>query len=180
MFQGIAKPITRVYFGVRSRIHLRHFRGRSIHSPFMYGLVRNVFMKSRIDGPDFRLYERLREADISESTAVLLQNLFTYSGMNGYRLTGAKEETRSAECVRKKGRNLCILLPGVPVRALMEAARKASDHQDILVVLSPHRTRRGRETAQSIRHHYPCVSVDRCNMVICIFDARLQPQHYRI
>lgn len=180
MFQGIAQPITRVYFGVRSRIHVRHFRGRSIHSPFMYGMVRNVFMQGRITGPDDRLYNLLRETGLGESASVMLQNMLTYSGLHGYTLIGPKHRVGSCTCEPQKGRNLCILLPGVPVRTLMEAARDASVRENILVILAPHLTRRGREAAQAIRHHYPCVSVDRCNMVICIFDHKLQPQHYRI
>lgn len=183
MFQGIAKPITKVYFGVRSHIHLRHFRGRSIHSPFMYGMVRNVFMRNHIEGPDTRLYDQLREVGLKESTSIMLQNMMTYSRLDSFQVIDPKNGSKTdsdEESASGPGHKLCVLLPGVSVQTLMEAARQASLREDTLVILAPYLTRRGREAAQSIRHHYPCVSVDRCNMVIYIFNTKLQPQHYRI
>ncbi len=180
MFQGISKPISKVYFGVRSRIHLRHFRGRSIHSPFMYGMVRNVFMRNRIEGSDRQLYERLRMAGVKESTAVMLQNMQTYSNLTQFELTASTDGPQEHEELSSSERRLRVMLPGVPPRTLMEAAHEASIRQDTLVILAPHLTRRGREVAQSIRHRYPCVSVDRGNLMIYIFDTKLQPQHYRI
>jgi len=180
MFQGIAKPISRVYFGVRSRIHLRHFRGRSIHSPFMYGMVRNVFMSHRLNGSDRQLYEHLRTEGIKSSTAIMLQNLQAYCQLSDCVLIHPSWQETSVQQNLDNDRKLRIILPGVLPRTLIDTAHLASINHDILVILAPHLTRRGREAAQSIRHRYPCVSVDRGNLMIYIFDPKLQPQHYHI
>ncbi len=182
MFQGIAKPISRVYFGVRSRIHLRHFRGRSIHSPFMYGMVRHVFMRNRIDSDDQRLYECLRAEGVKSSTAIMLQNLQTYCTLRQFILTTPQgsEKRQFPDNTLPSERKLRVILPGVQPRTLIDTAREAALEHDVLVILAPHLTRRGREAAQSIRHRYPCVSVDRGNLMIFIFDPKLQPQHYHI
>lgn len=55
---SIKRQIFRNYFRLRGKIHVRHWRGHSVHSPFMYGIVRNVFMNNRITGSD-RSYIRL-------------------------------------------------------------------------------------------------------------------------
>ena len=52
----IKQRLFRGYFRVRAHIHVRHWRGHGIHSPFMYGIVRNVFMKDRMR------YDALRRA----------------------------------------------------------------------------------------------------------------------
>ena len=56
---SIKRQIFRNYFRLRGKIHVRHWRGHGVHSPFMYGIVRNVFMKNRITGSDRALYQAL-------------------------------------------------------------------------------------------------------------------------
>ena len=80
----IRQRLFRGYFRLRSNIHVHHWRGHGIHSPFMYGIVRNVFMKSRVVGPDRRLYEVLRRDGIEQKQAVKIQNLYTHCRMNGF------------------------------------------------------------------------------------------------
>ncbi len=174
------RPITQAYYGVRSRIHLRHFRGRSIHSPFLYSLVRHVFMAGQVIGPERDLYDALRLIGVGHKQSVLLQNLYTHTGLNAYTLLGPGLPSGGIGPTHPGGHNLCILLPGVSLRVLMQASERASEQQDTLVVLAPHLTRRSREAVRSIRHRRPCLSIDRCNLQICVFDRKLQPQHYRI
>ena len=64
LFKKAKQRIFRGYFRLGAHIHVRHWRGHGIHSPFMYGIVRNVFMKSKITGPDTRLYDELRRERI--------------------------------------------------------------------------------------------------------------------
>lgn len=42
----IKRQLFRGYFRIGAGIQVRHWRGHGIHSPFMYGIVRNVFMKA--------------------------------------------------------------------------------------------------------------------------------------
>lgn len=67
-------------------LRLRHTRGHGIHSPFVYGLVRNALMfGSGPDGADGELYEALRSCGVNRRRAAQLQNLHNYCE---YRLAG--------------------------------------------------------------------------------------------
>lgn len=142
-------------------------------------MVRNVFMRNRLNGSDTRLYERLRTEGIKSGTAIMLQNLQAYCELSDFVLT-CPHNPDPLKTDLDNERKLRIILPGVFPRTLIDTAREASIGHDVLVILAPHLTRRGREAAQSIRHRYPCVSVDRGNLMIYIFDPKLQPQHYHI
>ena len=74
----IKRQLFRGYFRIGAVIHVRHWRGHGIHSPFMYGIVRNVFMKSRITGRDRTLYNALIRHRIGRKNGILLQNLNTH------------------------------------------------------------------------------------------------------
>ena len=54
----------------------RYFRGHGVHSPFVYAVVRQVFMRSRLfpEGATGLYYELLARG-ISQRRAVQLQNL---------------------------------------------------------------------------------------------------------
>lgn len=171
----IKQRIFRSYFKIGSCIHVRHWRGHGIHSPFMYGIVRNVFMKTRITGKERELYGILVREGVSRKNSIKLQNLYTHCKMDSYTVVPTFSGRDGT------GRNLCILLPCVSMETLVDMARgMARKRKGCLVVLSPHRNGRCWRLSQQIRRHYSCVSVDRRLMMIYFFDTGLQPQHYRI
>ena len=174
IYSKIKQRLFRGYFRIGAHIHVRHWRGHGIHSPFMYGIVRNVFMKSRITGSDTSLYEALRGERIGKKNAVKLQNLYTHCRMDGYTLVPDIGAAPDGD------HTLYILLPDVAMETIVSTAREAAACRGSLVILSPHRSARCRRLARQIREHYPCVSVDRKLMMIYFFSPKLQPQHYII
>ena len=101
----IKRQLFRGYFRIGAVIHVRHWRGHGIHSPFMYGIVRNVFMKSRITGRDRTLYNALIRHRIGRKNGILLQNLYTHCKMERFVLVGAMDVPLPP------GPVFCILLP---------------------------------------------------------------------
>ena len=53
----------------------RYFRGHGVHSPFVYAIVREVFMQSKLRSNNRELYEELLNAEVSKRRATQLQNL---------------------------------------------------------------------------------------------------------
>ena len=147
LFKKAKQRIFRGYFRLGAHIHVRHWRGHGIHSPFMYGIVRNVFMKSKITGPDTRLYDELRRERIGRKHAVKIQNLYAHCRMESHTLvTGLGSQTRA-------GRNLCILMPDASAETIVEKVRESAGKDDCLILLAPHRNARRWRMAQQIRTH---------------------------
>ena len=171
----IRQRFFRIYCRMRSRIHMRHWRGHGIHSPFMYGIVRQVFMKNRISGRDTQLYVQLRRNGINRNQSTILQNLYTHCRMESFTLVP------EVGAVLPAGeRNLCILLPDVSLETIASTVRRVADGHGCLAVLSLHQSARTRRFVCRIWEHYPCVSVDRRVMALFFFSLKFQPQHYRI
>ena len=59
---------------------VRHFRGHGVYSPFVYQIVRKVFMQKRFLGEERALYDRLIALGLSHRRAMQLQNLAVHLG----------------------------------------------------------------------------------------------------
>ena len=59
----------------------RYFRGHGVHSPFVYAVVRQVFMRRKLN-PEAgtALYDALLSRGISQRRAIQLQNLMAHCG----------------------------------------------------------------------------------------------------
>ena len=56
-------------------VRARYFRGHGVHSPFVYDIVRSVFMRDDLLPGRRDLYDALLTAGVSRRRAVQLQNL---------------------------------------------------------------------------------------------------------
>lgn len=69
---------------------LRHFRGHGVHSPYVYSIVRDVFLRRglyfepRCEGLHAELVELLGRGVISRRRAVELHNIYIYCGYGSY------------------------------------------------------------------------------------------------
>lgn len=88
---------------------LRHRRGHGVHSPLVYSLVREVFMKRHPDGGE--LYEALRGQGVRRKYAREIDGLHRYLGATGFSLEeGALRLSGPTPCVLRLGRHSA--LPG--------------------------------------------------------------------
>ena len=63
-----------------------------MHSPFVYGLVREAFMFHRLRDGEHGLYDALRRVGIFHRRAVQLQNAFLYCGYRTFAISEGKAE----------------------------------------------------------------------------------------
>ncbi len=170
----IKRGLVRGYFRIGATIHVRHWRGRGIHSPFMYAIVRSVFMQKRIIGRDQTLYNALIQHGIGRRSGIILQNLYTHCKMERFVLVGETDTPLPL------GPVFCVLLPDTSAETVALMARHVLEQSGYLVVLAPHRSPHRWRVTQQIRWRHRCVSVDRKVMMLYFADPKLQPQHYRI
>ena len=168
----------RIYLRMGHISHVRYWRGHGIHSPFMYALVRHVFMKHTLQQNSSSIYFQMRKHAIGPRDAVKLQNLYSYMHYNSVTVIDhAPEHTHS---FKHHSGGLYVVTDTACESYITELASDISEGINTMVV-SGARRNRGRNTmCHKIRHDLRCISVDKGGMMYYFFDHRFQPQHYKL
>ena len=137
---------------LRNRLsRARFFRGHGVHSPFVYDVVRNVFMRDTLLPGDRALFRELLAAGVPERRAVQLQNLAIHCGYATFGLNRADAE-------------FCI------------ATRSLSR---TVAVMSPYDGRERRAMCLQIVAAHRSTTVDNRGYLL-VFNNNLPKQHFRI
>ncbi len=153
---------------LRSRIaRARYFRGHGVHSPFVYAIVRQVFMKHELSGKEHALYDTLRRCDVNERRAVQLQNLYTHCKYKSFGLN------------RASGIELGIATPEATVEELTALAAEARRCGTTLCILDPYADKARRECCQRLILAHPSTSIDN-RAYLLLFNGDLPKQHFKL
>ncbi len=146
----------------------KYYRGYGIHSPFVYGLVRKVFMYGKLyDADNAPLYESLISVGVVRKRAVQLQNAMVYCGCATFGING-------------DGRaDFNVVTAEYPVGQLKSAYESTRAHGTILVVMSPYANRERRDECRAIVESHKSTSVDNRGYMI-ILNNKLPKQHFRL
>ncbi|MBO7219670.1 MAG: hypothetical protein J6V21_00610 [Alistipes sp.] len=146
---------------------IKHRKGHGVHSPFVYSLVRKVFMrKDLFDGTGSELYDVLRANGLSVKSARQLHNLIFHIEAKGY-------------SINKVGGEVSILLPDYPTEGLREALEVAKRERLTLVVCQPYANRERHREVVALLDDHRSTSVDN-RAYILFFNNHLPKQHYRL
>ncbi len=166
------KTISRRLYGLKqlpSRIRrARYFRGHGVHSPYVYAIVRKVFMRSTLIGDGRELYDELSQRGISHRRAVQLQNLFTHCGYAAFGI----------DCVSEPVDMAIVTLDVAPadLTAYADAARRSGS---TLCIMTPYYSaERSRACAALVAKH-PCTSVDNRGYLL-LFNNHLPRQRFKL
>ena len=146
----------------------RYFRGHGVHSPFVYSVVRNVFMRSTLMTAESPLYDALRGVDVAEKRAVQLQNLATHCAIEQWSIDAITE-----------GDALVILSLATSFEQLEEYALVARECGATLCIMSPYYNAQRWEVCRKLVEQHPSTVVDN-RAYILLFNNHLPHQHYRL
>lgn len=153
----------------------RYFRGHGVHSPFVYAVVRQVFMRSKLfpEGATDLYYELLARG-ISQRRAVQLQNLMTHCGYTSFSI--------DADCGTEHDIVRCDMMIATKTVApdyLKTMAACAAEMRSTLCIMSPAADRRRDETCRDIVAAHGCTSIDNRGYLL-IFNNYLPKQRFRL
>ncbi len=152
----------------------RYFRGHGVHSPFVYAVVRQVFMRSRLfpEGATDLYYELLARG-ISQRRAVQLQNLMTHCGYASFSIDADCAAAHIVRC------DMMIATKAVAAEHLKAMAARAAEMQSTLCIMSPAADRRRDETCRDIVAEHGCTSIDNRGYLL-LFNNYLPKQKFRL
>lgn len=153
---------------LRSRIaRARYFRGHGVHSPFVYAIVRQVFMRRTLIDNEHTLYDTLRSCGVSERRAIQLQNLYLHCGYKSFGLNRATEV------------DMGIVTPEATSEEVTKLAAEAQACSTTLCILNPYADKGRREWCQQLIAAHPSTSIDN-RAYLLLFNGPLPKQHFKL
>ena len=150
----------------------RYFRGHGVHSPFVYAIVRQVFMCSKLyDGSATDLYDALLSCGIAKRRAIQLQNLVSHCRYERYAIDCPLEQIAEYDMV--------IATTAVCPEELAQMATKACEVKCTLCIMSPSRDKARDRACQAIVAAHKCTTVDNRGYLL-IFNNHLPKQKFRL
>lgn len=149
----------------------RYFRGHGVHSPYVYALVRQVFMRSSFIGAGRELYNDLIERGVAERRAVQLQNVMEHCRYATFRIDCPPQQI--AEC------DMVIATVATAATDLAAMADKAREVGATLCILSPALDRERDMACREIVQAHPSTSVDNRGYLL-LFNNHLPKQKFRL
>lgn len=147
-------------------VRARYFRGHGVHSPFVYDLVRRVFMPSSLLAGDRSLYETLLEAGVPERRAIQLQNLAIHCGYGSFGLNCAKGE-------------LCIVTHMLAIDEVVDLVHDAAENGRTVAVMTPYVVPEWQSMCRRLVASHRSTTIDNRGYLL-IFNNYLPKQHFRI
>ncbi len=146
----------------------RYFRGHGVHSPFVYCIVRKVFMRRSFIGIRRELYNALKDAGVPNGRAMQLQNIMEHCGLNSFQVDSATVECDFTLCTRQ--------FDSSRLDAAYEHCRTTGT---ILCIMSPYATPDRQQICRRIIDNHSSTSIDNRGYLL-IFNNSLPKQHFRV
>lgn len=169
---NIKSKLFRTFLYVGAMAHVRHWRGHGVHSPFVYSIIRNVFMKHHFVWCERALYNQLRQYKIGKHAALQLQNLHSYCKYNSFALLDNKQQSTTAQ--------FRLLMPSLGAEATLAQIEGAPQGGYIVAIMLPRHNRARVKMCRSVCGAANCLSIDNRRYILLFHDPKLPRQHFKL
>ncbi|MFI3323340.1 MAG: hypothetical protein SNI45_05445 [Rikenellaceae bacterium] len=142
-----------------------HFRGRGIHSPFIYYVVRNVFLSRKLQHVTAPVFEQLTAINLNSRTATELANFAYHCEATTVAIDRNDDSAKMIICSTQ--------CPDDTIEALFESA---ATNGTSIVILTPYKRR---ALCNSLLKRHCCTSIDRFKY-LAFLNNHLPKQHFKL
>lgn len=143
----------------------RHFRGHGVHSPYVYSIVRRVFMCSKLFAEDHSLYDALMERGVAKRRAVQLNNLVEHCQYSSWAIDELLES------------DMIIATLEVNAAKLNEYAQYVREHRATLCIMSPYDSAERWQACSAIVAEHASTTIDN-RAYLLVFNNHLPKQRF--
>lgn len=149
----------------------RYFRGHGVHSPFVYAIVRQVFMYSSFLGERRDLYEQLLLKGVAKRRARELQNLVEH----------CKYERFGIDCPTEEFARYDIIIATIEIdpERLGAMAQAATAASATLCIMSPSLDKERDMASRQLTENHKCTSIDNRGYLL-LFNNYLPKQQFKL
>lgn len=145
----------------------RYFRGHGVHSPYVYSIVRQVFMRSKLSVVEHPLYDALIGVGVAKRRAVQLQNLVVHCEYTTWTI----DSLTKAEFI--------VATLDVGAESLADYSSYARSEGATLCIISPYYSAERWAACSAIIDAHPSTTVDN-RAYLLVFNNHLPKQRFRI
>lgn len=149
----------------------RYFRGHGVHSPFVYNIVRQVFMCRHLKDESHDLYDALLRLGTSRKRSIQLQNLLSHCGYTNWGIDVAANAVASLD--------MAIISTATSPTEFATMAEAATKAGTTLCILSPAYDRERHTACLRLVENHRCTSVDN-RAYLLLFNNHLPKQTFRL
>ncbi len=143
----------------------RHFRGHGVHSPYVYSIVRQVFMRRNLLNEDNALYDALHKCGIAARRCVQLDNLLHHCGYSSWSINSLDRV------------DMLVATLDVDVRGLAQYVAYAREHGATLCIMDPYHNAERWQACKALIEAHPSTTVDNRAYVL-FFNNHLPLQRF--
>lgn len=149
----------------------RYWRGHGVHSPFVYSIVRDVFMCRKLKSENNNLYQQLISLGVSQRRAIELQNLLEHCRYSSFGI--------DCDVEKMEGKDFVVATLKCDAPTLQQMAARATDLQTTLCILSPAYEQSRDKACKALVEAHRCTSIDNRGYLL-LFNNHLPKQKFRL
>ena len=175
MYLKIKNRASRAILYTKSTLRVKHFRGHGVHSPFVYAIIRKVFMKYTFANDDRELYRGLRGELCDRKMSRQLQNLYTHCSYSSFFIV-----TENNNYDLDKDYDIIIIAPNVDTQAIDKIFDTTLDTGTPVVVVYPRSNKKRYKLCSKRIDSDQYLTIDNRRFMLFYCDTKLPRQHFKL
>ena len=175
MYLKITDKASRAIRYTKSALRVKHFRGHGVHSPFVYTIIRKVFMRYTFASDGRSLYNELRAELCDKRSSRQLQNLYTHCEYSSFSIINDSNSYNP-----NIDSNIIIVSPSVDTQQIGVILDHSLQIGTPVVVMYPRSNKKRFKMCSDHIASDQYLTIDNRRFMLFYCDHKLPRQHFKL